>query len=126
MANPNKRRGDVFEIAVCEHCCGAGFSADRTRAGYARDHGDIHLASGPAGPAVILQCKNHARIDLAGWLDDLAEQVEASGAEHGALVVKRRGVGNPGRSYVVMELDPWLVLADQAGYGITSSEEIAS
>lgn len=123
MAHPNKRRGDAFEIAVREHCRDLGFDAERTRAGYARDHGDIHLAATATRPRVIAQVKNHARLALAEWLGETAEQTRESGAEHGFVVVKRRGVGDPGKSYAVMELDALLALLRQAGYASPTSEE---
>lgn len=116
MAHPNKRRGDAFEATVRDHARDHGFPwAERTRAGYARDHGDLHLD--PPSLGVIVQCKNHGRIELAGWLAQLAEQTADAGAEHGVLVVKRRGVADPGRSYAVMELDALLRLLRAAGYG---------
>jgi hypothetical protein len=117
MTNPNKRRGDSFEIALREHCRTAGFDAERTRAGYARDHGDIHLGATPVGPAVIVQAKNVRAIDLAAFLRDVAEQRDAACAEYGFAVVKRRGVADPGRQYAVMELDWLLALLREAGYG---------
>jgi hypothetical protein len=117
MSHPNKIKGDRFEIALRDHFRAAGFKTDRTRAGYARDHGDIHLDATPAGPQVIVQAKNERRIDLPGYLRDVAEQRDAAGAEHGFAVVKRRGVGDPGRQYAVLELDWLLALLREAGYG---------
>lgn len=118
MVHPNKRRGDRFEIAVREHCREAGFDADRTRAGYARDYGDIHLAATPAGPRLILQTKNVREPRWSEFVRETEEQREAAGAEHGAAVVKRRGVGDVGQSYVVQTLDEYLEMARRAGYAI--------
>lgn len=123
MAHPNKLKGDRWERAARDYCLAEGFDADRTRAGYERDHGDIHLAATPAGPQVILQAKNEARIDLASYVRDTEAQRVAAGAEHGAAVVKRRGVGDPGSSYVVMTLDDYLRLLRQAGYASAIPEE---
>lgn len=115
MPNPNKSRGDRFEVEIRDHARPNGFPwCERTRAGYARDHGDLHFVP---GPAVIASAKNHATWRFSEWLADLAEQVQAAGAEHGFLVVKRRGVGDPGRSYAVTELDAHLRLVRAAGYG---------
>lgn len=122
MSHPNKRKGDAFEIVLREHCRAAGFDADRTRAGYARDHGDLHLAATPAGPQVIGQAKNVRAINLAEFLRDTAEQRDAAGARHGFAVVKRRGVADPGRSYAVLELDWLLALLREAGYGSTPDD----
>lgn len=120
VSHPNKAKGDKFEIAVREHCRAAGFDADRTRAGYARDHGDLHLAATVTGPQVIAQAKNIAELRHIGeWLRDTAEQRDAAGARHGFAVVKRRGIADPGRSYAVLELDWLLALLREAGYGST-------
>lgn len=116
MSNPQKAKGDNFERLVLAHVRGKGFPwAEKTRAGYERDHGDLHLD--PITKHVIVQCKNHARLALPEWLSGLARQVRDAGARHGVLVVKRRGVVDAGRSYAVMELDDWLALVQAAGYG---------
>lgn len=124
MSNPNKRRGDAFELAVQDHLQANGFPwTEKTRAGYARDHGDLHLVP---GPAVIAQAKNFTRIRLPEWLAELAEQVEHADADHGFLVVKRRGVADPGRSYAVLELDSLIALLRAAGYGTAPDAPAAS
>ncbi len=122
MSNPNKIKGDRFELAVQHHMQRKGFPwCEKTRAGYARDHGDLHLE--PVTRAVIAQCKNHNRLALPEWLDQLARQVDDAGARHGMLVVKRRGVTDPGRSLVVMDLDAALRLVRAAGYGTPLDDE---
>lgn len=116
MSHPSKAKGDAFERAVRDHLIAAGFDAQRTRAGYARDHGDVHVATGPAGPAVVLQAKAVREWRTAEWLAELNAQQAEAGAEHGAVVVKRRGVADPGQSYAVLTLDALLALLAQAGY----------
>jgi len=123
VTNPSKIKGDAFERLLRDHFRAAGFSADRTRAGYARDHGDIHLAAGVTGPRVIVQAKNVRDWDLSAFLRDVAEQRDAAGAELGFAVVKRRGVGDVGRQYAVLELDWLLALLAEAGYGADLPEE---
>ncbi len=113
MVNPNKIKGDRWERDVKEYACANGFpQTEKTRAGYERDRGDLHLV-----PGLIAQAKNHARINLPEWLTQLAEQIDNAGAEHGFLVVKRRGVADPGRGYAVQELSAHLRLCRAAGYG---------
>lgn len=115
MSNPSKVKGDAFERAVQDYLQANGFPwTEKTRAGYARDHGDLHLVP---TRAVIAQCKNHSRITLPEWLSQLDEQVADAGAAHGFLAVKRRGVGDPGRSYAVLELSALARLLREAGYG---------
>jgi hypothetical protein len=119
VSNPNKARGDRFEMDVRDHLAAAGFDVERTRAGYERDYGDLHVMSGDAEyrkPAVIVQAKNHRAHALGEWLTHTALQREHAGARHGVLVVKRRGVGAAGRQYAVMELDDLLALLREAGY----------
>lgn len=120
MSNPNKARGDAYERAVQDYLQANGFPwTEKTRAGYARDHGDLHLLP---GPAVIAQAKNHNRITLPEWLAQLEDQIADAGADHGFLAVKRRGVGDPGRSYAVMELAALVRLLRTAGYGTPIEE----
>lgn len=110
MTNRSKAKGDKFELAVTEHVNGSGVEARRTRAGYERDYGDIHLAPGVTAPLAILQCKNEQRVDLAGYVRATEVQRLEAGAEHGATVVKRRGVAAPGEQYVLLTLDAYLKL----------------
>jgi hypothetical protein len=110
VTNPNKVKGDAFERAVRDHACTRGFRSEKTRAGYARDAGDVHLLDEHRRPIAALQCKNVRTWDLAGWCRALAEQLAESGARHGALVLKRRGTADPGQSYVVLTLDQYLDL----------------
>lgn len=66
-------------------------------------------------PGVVIECKNQARIDLAGWVDQMEATVERCGADTGVVVAKRRGVTDPGRYYAVMTLERWEALMRDAG-----------
>lgn len=124
MAHPNKRKGDAFELAVTGHCQAAEVAARRTRAGYEHDYGDVHLGARPGQPPfAILQCKNEKAMDLSGYVRATEAQRLAVGAEHGAAVVKRRGVGDPGQQYAVMTLDAYLRLLKAAGVASPIPEE---
>ena len=117
MTNANKAKGDTFERSITNYLVARGIDAVRTRAGYERDYGDIHIrrADTSVWPSAILQAKNHRTWKLAEWVRGLARQVEEAKALHGALVVKRPGISAPGAQYVVMELDEWLSLLRAAG-----------
>lgn len=93
-------------------CHKAGFEdAVRTRPGRREDEGDIHVNR---GPDYILQTKDVATPQWREWLNQLAEQVDNAKAVHGALVVKRRGVGGkPPLHLAVMPLDDLLYLYKQ-------------
>lgn len=107
MANPNKARGDAFERAVRDYLLERGVTCERIPAGATQDHGDLWLPGGP-----VIQCKNHARIDLAGWIDETRHQMENAGRSMAWVAVKRRGKGVE-RSYLITELGlGWHLLGD--------------
>lgn len=96
-----------------------GHTWERHLAGWLRDQG-VHavtsrqLADGYQAGAdlvtdlpVALEAKNHARLDLAGWVDQARHQADGLPA---AVIVKRRGKADPGEAYVVMTATDWLAL----------------
>lgn len=112
MTNHHKVAGDRFERAVTHWLRSHGFAhAERTRAGHARDWGDIHLTP---DRAAILQCKAVREWRAAEWMRDLAEQIKNAGATHGAVIVKRRGTTNPGDAYVLTTLTAFTALLQAA------------
>jgi hypothetical protein len=66
----------------------------RPRAGATQDVGDL------VGLPVVQSVKNHARMDLAGWVGGLQRQVGHAGLETGVVWHKRRGKGSPLDWYV--------------------------
>ncbi len=121
MANPNKRKGDAGERAVRDFLRSHGFpGTERTRAGYARDHGDLHLA-----PGLICQVKDTQVLRWSWWLPELSEQIEDSGADVGFLAVKRPqfGAAKAGQWLAVMTVEQMSELLRAAGYGTPLSEE---
>lgn len=113
MTNSNKDRGDRFERAVLAVCQDSPHIAYRTKnAGIPHDAGDLHIR---ASRDVVCQIKDVGRINLTGWMHDAKTQALTAGRLHlvdpiGAVVIKRRGDGNPARSFVVLELDDFLNL----------------
>lgn len=115
MTNRNKAKGDRAERAVLLALHKLGFPwAKRTRAGYERDYGDIHLSP---GPGLIAQVKDHKTVRWVPWLADLRGQRAACEADHAFLVVKRAGLGDAGDWLAVMPLRDFAILARRAGYG---------
>lgn len=119
MPNANKRKGDTFERLMRDYFRLAGFPhAERTRAGYQRDAGDIHLdAVTGLAPGVICQCKNVVTPKWSEWVDGLAAQVEEAKADVGFIAWKRRGVGWPGDQLAIMPMQQFTDLLRRAGYG---------
>jgi hypothetical protein len=96
----SKRKGTAFETAVVaylreEH----GLPVERRALRGAKDCGDV------AGlPGFVLECKNHNRLELAGWVDEAMKEAANDGAPFYAVVHKRRGKG-PHGAFVTLPLE---------------------
>jgi hypothetical protein len=108
-----KAKGSAAERDLVTFLRTAGFPhAERRLAGAAQDRGDI------AGvPGVVLEVKNHASLNLAGWVDEAVAEQANDGADYGIVVHKRRGKGNAGDWYATCTVAQMARLLRQAGYG---------
>ncbi|MCK0516978.1 hypothetical protein [Williamsia sp. DF01-3] len=114
MAHPNKTKGDRAERAVRDYLRSNGFPrTERTRAGYTRDAGDLHPCQG-----LTVQVKDRAAYAWPEWFRQLREQRAEAKADHAVLVLKRRGLGDPGEWLAVMPLSEMTRLLKAAGYGL--------
>lgn len=110
MSNAAKAKGSGAERDSVKWLKDNGFKyADRRLAGATLDKGDI---SGI--PGVTIEIKNHAKMDLAGWLEELATEMANDDAWTGVVLHKRRGKGNPGEWYATMPGQVWLELLKKA------------
>lgn len=125
MANAAKSKGDRYERFVLDIAQRMGFvGARRTRAGYERDGGDIHLVRTRRGPEVIVQVKDVVTPNWREWLDQMEAQQHEAGSKWSFLVWKRRGTGKrPALHLAVMPLDRMLDLYRAAGYGVEDESE---
>ena len=102
MTSPQKRKGDQFERQVRDYLLSNGWPfVARVPAGATDDVGDLLL---PADVSCTVDCKNHGRLDLAGWVDRAGAQAANANRVAGFVVAKRRGTTDPSRSYVVTDL----------------------
>lgn len=113
MASPSKNKGDRYERFLRDLFRSNGFpNAERTRAGYERDAGDIHL--NPEGrknnTMIICQAKDVRQPRWAEWLEQLKDQIDESRAETAFLAVKRSRPGKKPIHLFVMELEEGLEL----------------
>lgn len=121
MGNRNKAKGTAFETLIVKFLRNRGFKKcyrPATKGSY--DTGDINGIHSPKRQAVI-QCKNHKKFDLSGWLDDVTVQAQQEEVGHNALpvlVVKRPGVGEAsiGKTYAILTLEDLSSLLKEAGY----------
>lgn len=90
MTNANKAKGSRAEAAVVEALRTHGFPhSERRIAGSQKDRGDI------AGvPGVVIEVKDHARMELGVWVDECEVERQHDNAWLGVVWHKRRGRGS--------------------------------
>ena len=99
MVNKSGRLGAGWEAAVVKYLQANGFPfAERRAKTGAKDKGDITGVN----PYLVVECKNEARIDLAGYMAEVEAETANADALIGVAWVKRRNKGID-RSYIVME-----------------------
>ncbi len=104
-----------------------GSVAERAVVTWLRDHGFPHCERkgtgfpgadvAELGPGLELEIKNHARLDLAAWVDQLTAAMDDTDADMGAVIVKRRGTTDVGQWYGVLPVHLLIDLLRAAGYG---------
>lgn len=109
MANPPKKKGTAFETALVAHILDAGFPAIRVALKGAADQGDVWVTDGD-GDLHIIEAKNRRGYAIAEAVDQAKAEAQNAGSTFPVAVLKRNGVGDIGRSFVVLELDDWLAL----------------
>jgi hypothetical protein len=77
----------------------------------AKDRGDIGGVRTARGERVIVECKNHSRLDLAGWITEAHYEAINDNAIAGMVVHKRRGTADPLEQYVTLTLGDLIRLA---------------
>ena len=102
MSHPSKVRGTRWESAVRDWLSEHGYPAFRPALHGAADKGDLFGIGN-----VTIQCKDTAKIDLAGAVDDAIEQAHNAGTDHFVVIQKRRRRG-VGQAYVVTTLERWV------------------
>jgi hypothetical protein len=120
MSNKHKAKGTAFETLIKDYLVAKGFP-DARRAVLAgeNDTGDIHgIQQRITLRNACLQCKNQKKWDLSGWLNATIEQAKRLKNALPVLIVKRAGNGakTVGESYVVMRLDDFVELLQDAQY----------
>jgi hypothetical protein len=122
MTSPQKRKGSSAELAVAKWLNKLGWTqAERSRAGWTDDRGDID-----GMPGVCIEVKNEKRIDLPGYLRELAVEMENAKAWTGSVIVKRRGSTDVNDWYAVMPALVWaqlLLEIDQPNNPVTPLEQ---
>jgi Holliday junction resolvase len=106
MSNPQKAKGSSAERDVVNWLKINGFPyAERRIAGAHLDKGDIAGVNG-----VVIEVKNHKRIDLSAWVKELEVEIKNDKAWTGAVIHKRERKGDVGEWYVTMPAKIWIEL----------------
>lgn len=107
----SRNKGAQYERDVVAHLRANGYPhVERRIAGMAADRGDI-----TGWPSVVIECKNRKAIDLAGFIDQLEDEIVEAGADTGFCIVKRTGVADVGQHYAVTTVHRMLALMAEAG-----------
>lgn len=105
-----KQAGSRFEREIADHLASnLDDRIDRRVKTGAKDRGDIGGVR-VRGQRVVVECKNTARINLAGWISEAHTQAGNDDALAGVIVHKRHGVGAPGKQWVTMTVDDLIAL----------------
>lgn len=85
--------------------------AERRRLTGSADQGDI-----TGWPGICVEVKSGAKLDIAGWLAELAAEVRNSGATHGFVAVRPKGKPDPEDWFAVLPLPELVRLFAEAGW----------
>jgi len=112
MANPNGRKGALFETDVMRWLRSVGAIAERLTKAGSKDEGDIVCIV--AGKTYILELKNRKSISLPAFWEEAITEAEnyakARGLEQtppAYVIIKRRNSGIE-KAWVVENLEQWV------------------
>lgn len=113
MSTPSKRKGSQAERDVVKFLQVRGWIyAERRLAGDINDRGDVAGVNG-----VCIEIKNHAKMDLAGWIKELEVEIKNAKADTGVVIHKRKGKSDVAEWYATMTVELYVELLKEAGYG---------
>lgn len=108
MSNPQKAKGSGAERGFVAWIKQWYPYADRRLAGATLDKGDV---SGI--PGVTIEIKNHAKMNLGGWVKELEVEMKNDGAWTGVVIHKKKGTTDPGEWYATMPAKIWVDLLNR-------------
>lgn len=108
----SKAKGTHWESAIVSYLRDRGWvHAERRTLNGTRDRGDV------AGlPGVVIEAKNAAKVELAGWTDEALREAGNAGADLGVVWFKRRGKTSAGDGFVLMTGETFAGLLKSAGW----------
>lgn len=115
-----KRKGVQTETAFVGYLTRWVPHCERRRLAGVADRGDI-----TGMPGFVWEIKSGARVDIAGWLDELHTEMRNDRSDMGAVVVRPKGQPDPERWWAVMPLPLLMRLLEQAGWVPAPAEKVA-
>jgi hypothetical protein len=107
-----KQKGTAAETAVVRWLSGRKWNKiERRSLSGANDRGDI-----TGIPKVVIEVKNHSRMELAQWVRELEVEISNDKAETGVVIHKKRGTTDVGEWYATLPVQRWFDLLEKAGY----------
>lgn len=105
-----KAAGSAFEKQVAEYLAAhVDDRVERRTKNGVKDRGDItglkHM-----GMRIVVECKNTARINLAGWANEVEVERGNDDAQVGIIAHKRHGNANPADQWITMTLQDLVAL----------------
>ena len=67
-------------------------------------------------PCFFIECKNHTRLNLSGWISELLTEIGNAGGVAGVLVHKKRGTTDAADQYATLPFGMLVQLLKEAGY----------
>jgi hypothetical protein len=109
VSSKAKQKGSKAEREVVKYLQEWWPYAERRLAGATDDKGDV---SGV--PGVCIEIKDHAKMALAGWIEEMILETKNARAWTGVVIHKRRGKSNPADWYASMPVSIWVELLRKA------------
>lgn len=106
-----RQAGTAFESLIARYLAEAvgDDRIERRAKSGAKDRGDIGGVR-VHGQRLVIECKNTARTDLAGWVAEAQVEAGNDDALAGVVVHKRRGTQKPERQWVTMTVAEFVAL----------------
>lgn len=110
MSHYHRQKGSTFERLIADYLAAKiDDRIDRRVKNGAKDRGDIaglrHL-----GQRIVLECKNTAKMALAGWAAEAEAERQNDDALAGVIIHKRHGKGRPEDQWVTLTLGELVAL----------------
>ena len=101
-----KQKGTAAETAVVKYLKEKGYkNCERRSLSGIHDRGDIAGIN-----SVVIEVKNHARMELSQWISELLTEIKNDKAETGVVIHKKRGTTDVGEWYATMPVHIWVEL----------------